>query len=166
MNDGPKAEPFPLLVWPIVFRFAAAAWFTVGAGFTLLRSHYSPSMDGGFGIAVAVTLVVAPHMIIAAGLLRRRVWAGWLAITGDCTVGAAALGVTLGSMFPRAAPFQAPSWDFGAPALVIGGLSLVEGTYLMRQLRQPWEVTVAYLLSAALLLLGATHVGSVLAGLD
>ncbi len=141
--DEKSQEGLPLLLWPIVFRFALAAWFV---GLTI----YQVIRDWGqlpiWGYWVFMLASAGPSALIAIGLLARRSWAGWLAAGGDCTLGALFLGSCLAALSPNAyGPPHAFRWGFDGVMMAVWALSCIEGIYLIRKLSQTWWSILPYL---------------------
>ncbi len=139
-----------MLVWPIIFRVSLAVLFAGGLVLELFREK-TPDwhLARGWLLLCAWLAMIAPHVAIAVGLLGRRRWAAWLAVSGDCTVAALGLGTLLAGQTPDAAEagIGLSVWRCGLQAA--GIIPLMEGFYLLRKLRQPWTSILLYMPVAA-----------------
>lgn len=137
-----RQERLPLLLWPIVFRFALVAVFTAWFAPEIARDRDWPLL------LVVLGILVMPSLLIAMGLVCRQAWAYWLAVCGDCTIAALGTGQTVGEISPHAYGATHAFAASEATLLAIGALSLIEGLYLLLKQRQSLAVLLAYLLTA------------------
>lgn len=129
-----RQEGLPRLLWPIVFRFAAAAWFTV----EVAREPADYAVLG-------VIFIVVPSLAIGVGLLLRQSELAWIAVCGDCSIAAFYLACRLGILSPYAyGPPRNLELASDLPMLLLCSVAVIEGGYILRKLTHKWVWFAAY----------------------